>query len=541
MPTLPPQFPARRPTSKTDAWPSLEQLGFWNIAEREPDRSALVLPDGSTWTFGEVRREANRLAHGLRALGLKPGDSIATLLPNDTHAYTTRLAAFQTGLYITPLNHHLTGQEIAYVLGDAEARVLIADERFADTARRALAESGTIDSAHCLSIGEIEGFSELAELTRNQPDGDPPERCAGQLMLYTSGTTGRPKGVRRPLPSEDPSDWAAQRAIFARAFGLRPFDGSQLVVGPLYHAGPSVFSWGSLDAGHQQIVTDRFDPEETLRLIETHRVTNTHLVATMFHRLLALPAAVRAGYDVSSLRMVAHSAAPTPIELKRQMMDWWGPIIWETYGGTEGAATICKPHHWLAKPGTVGRPVRDARITILDEEDKPCRPGTPGRIFVEREGPKMEYWKDPEKTREIHRGNALTLGDIGYVDEDGFLFLTGRASEAIITGGVNVYPAEVENALMEHPEVVDLAVIGAPDDEWGERIVGIVQTRTLPETDSEKQALSDELLAFARERLAGFKCPREIHFRSELPREENGKLYRRRLREAFWQDSNRSI
>lgn len=535
----PPSVAASR--ARPAPWPGGDRRGFWNIADREPDRPALHLPDASTWTFGQLSRAANRLSHGFRALGLANGDCISALLRNDAHAYIVRLAALQTGLYYTPINHHLTGPEIAYVLTDAEAKVLIADARFAEVARLAVDESGTIDPARRLAIGEIDGFESLSALTRAQSDSSPPDRRSGQLMLYTSGTTGRPKGVRRALPDEDPNLWASQRAIFGRAFGLRPFDGTHLVLGPLYHAGPSIFSWGALDVGHRQIVTDHFDPEETLRAIETHRVTNTHLVATMFHRLLALPVDVRARFDVSSLRMVAHSAAPTPVELKRRMIEWWGPVIWETYGGTESAATICKPHHWLAKPGTVGRPLRNARVTIIDDEDKPCPPGTPGRIFIERDGPRMEYWKDAEKTRRIHRGRALTLGDVGYLDEDGFLFLTGRASETIISGGVNVYPAEVEDALIGHPEVVDLAAIGAPDEEWGERVVAIVQPRTMPADEEGRQALRDELIAFARERIAGFKCPREIHLRSELPREENGKLYRRRIRETLWKDTGRSI
>lgn len=540
MTLSPPQNPLPRQV-EDDAWPPLAELGFWNIAEREPDRPALLLPDGSTWTFGALRVEANRLTHGLRALGLRPGDGIAALLPNDVHAYTVRLAAFQTGLYLTSLNHHLTGPDIAYVLGDAEARVLIAHEHFAEIAQLAVRESGGLDAAHCLAIGEIEGFTSLAELTAAQPKTEPTDRRAGLLMSYTSGTTGRPKGVRRPLPKGDPSVLAAESAIFARAFGLRPFEGTHLVLGPLYHAGPYIFSSGSLDIGHRQIVTDRFDPEQTLRDIETHQVTNTHLVATMFHRLLALPPDVRARYDVSSLRMVAHSAAPTPVELKKRMMDWWGPVIWETYGGTEGAATIAKPHHWLARPGTVGRPIRGVRISILDGEDRPCPPGTPGRIYTEHKGAKIEYWKDPEKTRASHLGEAITLGDIGYLDEDGFLFLTGRQSETIISGGVNIYPAEVEDVLLGHPEVVDLAVIGVPDEEWGERVIAIVQARSEPTTDAARTALENDILAFARDGIARFKCPREIHFRPELPREENGKLYRRRLRDDYWQDSGRSI
>lgn len=535
--TQPTPQTALRPSAGETEWPPLERLGFWNIAEREPDRPALVLPDGSSRTFGELRGDANRLSHALRALGLETGDCFAALLPNDAHTYSVRLAAFQSGLYLTLLNHHLTGPEIAYVLEDSESKLLIAHERFAEPALRAVDESSRIGPGQCFAVGSIDGFDSLADLMASHADTLPPNRRAGQLMPYTSGTTGRPKGVRRPLPDEDPTLVAAQSSIFARAFGIRPMDGTHLVLGPLYHAAPSVFSWGALDVGHRQIVTDRFDPEDTLRAIETYGVTNTHVVATMFHRLLALPDDVRARYDLSSLRMVAHGAAPTPVDLKRRMFDWWGPVIWETYGGTEIAATIAKPHHWLAKPGTVGRAVRGVRLFILDDNGKESPPGAPGKVYIERGGPKIEYWKDAEKTRSIYRGDAITLGDIGYLDEDGFLFLTGRQSEVIISGGVNIYPAEVENALIAHPAVADLAVIGVPDEEWGERVIAVVQ----PREGHEVATLADELLAFCRERIAHFKCPREIHLRSELPREENGKLYRHRLRDEFWKPAERSI
>jgi len=518
-------------------WPPLDQLGFWNIAQLEPDRLALVLPDGSTRTFDELLREANRLAHGFRDLGLRPGDCFAALLPNGADYYAIHLAAAQSGLYFCPLNHHLAGPEIAYILEDSESRLLIAHERFAEPALRAVRESSALSPSQCLAIGSIESFPSLTQLTRGRPETPPDLRPAGLTMPYTSGTTGKPKGVRRPLPDGDPSEIAAKSTVFARAFAIRPMDGSHLVVGPLCHAGPSVFSWGSLHVGHAQILTDRFDPEDTLRLIEAHRVTNTHLVATMFHRLLALPLGVRSRYDVSSLRTVAHSAAPTPVEVKKQMMEWWGPVIWETYGGTEGAATIAKPHHWLAKPGTVGRAVRGVKLMVLDEEGEPCSAGIPGAIYFEREGPRFEYWKDEAKTRSTYRGNAITLGDIGYLDEDGFLFLTGRQSETIISGGVNIYPAEVESTLLAHPAVADLAVLGIPDEEWGERVIAIVQ----PRAGNDPAGLDDALIQFCRDRIAHYKCPREIHFRAELPREENGKLYRRRLRNEFWQDSGRSI
>jgi long-chain acyl-CoA synthetase len=518
-------------------WPSPNQLGFWNIAEQQPDRCALVLPDGSSLTFGELLREANRLTRGIRALGLETGDCIAVLLPNISSYYALQFAAMQSGLYFCALNCHLTGLEIAYVLKDSEAKAFVAHERFAVAARRAVEASPTLPRSHCFAIGQVAGFRPFELLIEGQSDSPPDNLRAGTTMLYTSGTTGKPKGVRRPLPEAGPSEVATASTVFARAFGLLPMDGVQLVVGPLYHAGPAVFSLGSLHIGHTQIVTDRFDPEETLAAIERFRVTNTHLVATMFHRLLALPDEVRSHYDVSSLRMVAHSAAPTPTEVKQQMMNWWGPVIWETYGGTEGAATIAKPHHWLAKPGTVGRPVRGVTVTIRDEDGTPCPPRTPGAIFIQTSGPRFAYWKDEEKTRNAYRGDAFTLGDIGYLDEEGFLFLTGRKSEVIISGGVSIYPAEVESTLLAHPEVADLAVLGVPDDEWGERVIAVIQPREGSQVDD----LAETLIAYCRDRIAHYKCPREIHFREALPREENGKLYRRRLRDEYWEASGRSI
>ena len=517
-------------------WPDTSELGFWNIARREPDRAALLLEDGSSVSFGELCAEANRIARVFRAAGLTRGDCVATVLPNDLSAYAAELAALQSGLYYCPLNHHLTGPEIAYIVANSEAKLLIAHERFADPASRAAQECG-LSSARCLAVGTVEGFDSLQDASAAQPESSIADRSPGQRMAYTSGTTGRPKGVRRPLPEGNPDDVAAERSVFARAFGLVPKDGVHLVVGPLYHAGPSVFSYGSLHVGHAQVLTNRFDPERTLALIEEHRVTNSHLVPTMFHRLLALPEETRRRYDVLSLRMVAHSAAPMPAEVKRRMMDWWGPVLWETYGGSEGAATIAKPHHWLEKPGTVGRPVRGARVTILDEDGKQCPPGTPGDVYVEIEGARFTYWKDDDKTRAAYRGRSFTLGDVGYLDEDGFLFLTGRQSEVIISGGVNIYPAEVENALLAHPGVADLAVIGAPDEEWGERVVAFVQPRDF----ESGEAFAAELIDFCRERIAHYKCPREVELRGALPRAENGKLYRERLRDELWQGASRSL
>ena len=524
------------PTGSKSAWPPASDLGFWNIARKHPARAALYPESGAPVSFGALLAKANRLSHLFRSLGLSRGACIAALLPNDLWFYATELAAQQSGLYFCPLNHHLTGSEIAHVLGDSEAKLLIAHENFSDAARVA-SGAPALSVEHFLAVGDIEGFAPLEPLVSKQPETSPPDRSPGQRMAYTSGTTGRPKGVRRSLVEGNPDSVAAESTIFARAFGLAPEGGVHLVVGPLYHAGPSIFSYGSLHTGHAQVLTNKFDPEQTLALIEKYRVTNSHLVPTMFHRLLALPEETRQRFDASTLRMVAHSSAPMSGEAKQRMMDWWGPVLWETYGGSEGAATIAKPHHWLEKPGTVGRPVRGVRVTILDDDGKPCSPGTPGNIYIETEARRFTYWKDDDKTRAAYRGPSFTLGDVGYLDEDGFLFLTGRQSEIIISGGVNIYPVEVENVLLAHPGVADLAVVGVPDEEWGERVVAIVS----PHDPESGEAFAQELIDFCRDRIAHYKCPREVHLRASLPRADNGKLYRKRLRDEFWQDPDRKI
>ncbi len=514
-----------------------KRLGFWNIAVDLPERPALLFPEGERWSFGELRRRANRLAHGFRDLGLRTGDGVAALLPNDANYYALQLAALQVGLYFTPINTHLTGPEIAYIVADSEAKLFAVHADYAAEGLSAVDSAG-LDRVRCFSVGAAEGFRPLEELFEGQPDTAPEGRRQGQVMLYTSGTTGRPKGVRRALPDLDPDTAAERSTLFSRAFQLRPFEGVHLVVGPLYHAGPSVYSWGSLHVGHLQVVTARFDAEQVLALIDRYRVTNTHLVATMFHRLLALPERTKRRFDLSSLRMVVHSAAPTPVEMKRRMMEWWGPVIWETYGGSEGAATIAKPQRWLEKPGTVGRAVRGVEIRVLDDEGKVCPPGTSGTIYLDIDGAPFEYWKDAEKTSGVHRGRSFTLGDVGYLDEHGYLFLAGRQSDVIISGGVNIYPAEVEAQLVAHPKVADAAVIGIPDPEWGEQVRAVVQPREGVEGNGE---LSAELLAYCRERLAHYKCPRKIDFRPTLPREENGKLYKRKIRSEYWKGVGRSI
>ena len=521
----------------TGGWAKSRRLGFWHLASDEPDRIALILSSGARVSYGELLARANQLAHGFKTFGLTPGDTLAMAVPNDDSYYVIHLAAMQSGLYLTPINFHLKSAEVAYILRDSEASLFIADQKFGDMSAGAAREA-ELSEDRCFAIGSIDGFRSWEALTDGQPTSTPAERHPGAIMGYTSGTTGFPKGVRRPLPSGSPDFVAEQSTIFARAFGLVPLDGTNLVVGPLYHAGPSIFSWGSLHVGHTQVLTNGFDAEQTLQLIERYQVTNTHVVATMFHRLLALPPDTRSRYDVSSLRMVAHSAAPTPVEVKQAMMDWWGPIIWETYGGTEAAATIAKPHHWMAKPGTAGRPVRGVQIEIVDSSGNPCPPQKPGMVYIQKEGELFEYWKDKKKTEESRRGRAFTLGDLGYLDEDGFLFLTGRQADVIISGGVNIYPSEVESALLSHPAVADAVVIGIPNEEWGEEVLAIVQLESGYAEGSETQAV---LVDHCKSRIARYKCPRVVHFRKDLPREENGKIYRRRIRDEYWKHANQAI
>jgi long-chain acyl-CoA synthetase len=344
-------------------------------------------------------------------------------------------------------------------------------------------------------------------------------------MLYPSGTTGRPPGVRRPADAD------------ALVVGLIPYgyDGTRhthLCTGPLYHAAPFAFSLTlPLTAGVPLVLMPQWDAEECLRLVDAHDVSHTHMVPTMFHRLLALPDDVRDRYDVSSLRAVIHGAAPCPVKVKREMIDWLGPIIFEYYAATEGAGTLVDSNTWLEKPGTVGRPATSDHVMIGDDDAEPLPAGEIGLVWLRTsKASPFEYHADPDKTAGAHRGEYFTLGDMGYLDEDGFLFLTDRTANLIISGGVNVYPAEVDAVLLEHPAVADAAVIGVPDEEWGETVLAVVELKPeCPPTG----ALAGELIAFCRDRVAHFKCPKEIEFVDELPRQDNGKIYKRRLRDEF--------
>ena len=514
------------------------ELGFWNFAQANPDAVALIGPDGTQLTRGELHARCNRLVHGLRALGLQPGDCVATVLPNDTSMLELYLAAAQAGWYLTPINHHLTGPEIGYILRDSDARALVVDARFADACRGAVVEAG-FPAASAFSVGAAPGFRPLTDLTAGQPDSVPADRRAGMVMNYTSGTTGKPKGVRRRLPEMDPDSVFGLYALFLSLFGIEPEkDNVHLCGSPLYHTAVLMFAGGSLHFGHTVVVMDKWTPELCLEAIAKYRVTTSHMVPTQFHRLLGLPEDVRAGYDVTSLRHMIHAAAPCPPETKRRMLAWWGPTIYEYYAASEGGGTIVSPAEWLQYPGTVGKAWPTAEVRILDEDGNDLPVGQTGTVYMKLGQADFEYHKDKDKTEKNRREGFFTVGDVGYLNEAGYLFLCDRKIDMIISGGVNIYPAEIEAELAGHPKIADVAVFGVPNADWGEEVKAVVEPAPGVEPGP---ALAEELLAFCAERLAKYKRPKSIDFVAEMPRDPSGKLFKRKLRDPWWQGRERAI
>jgi long-chain acyl-CoA synthetase len=523
--------------------------GFWRIAADDPGRVAVVEAAGDAVTFGELAARANRVTHGLRRLGLTTGDVVAAVLPNGITTIELYLAALQGGWYLVPVGTRLTGPEIGYILADSGARVLVCSERHAEACIGALAGLDSPPPAYVVADPanpdthdahqEAPGsFRPYADLTAGTPAERPGDRISGATMHYTSGTTGRPKGVRRPLGGLDPDEQAQRLSMFLLTFGILPHGGGvHLAVAPLYHTAVMTFTSSSLHAGHTVVLMDGWSAETTLRLIAEHRVTTSHMVPTHFHRLLALPDDVRAAADVSSLAHVIHAAAPCPIDTKRRMLDWWGPVIYEYYAATEGGGTVVTPSEWLERPGTVGRAWPNAEIRVQDERGRTCPPGEPGVVWMSL-NIDFEYHRDPAKTRDGRRDGFFTVGDVGYLDEAGYLFLCDRASDMIISGGVNVYPAEVEAALFGHPKVADVAVFGVPDAEWGEQVKAVVEPAAGAVAGPELEA---ELIAFCRERLAAYKCPRSVDLIEAMPREPTGKLLKRKLRDPYWETERRAI
>ncbi|MFQ5696915.1 MAG: acyl-CoA synthetase [Myxococcota bacterium] len=508
-----------------------------DFARTAPDRPALIYGNGeSVETYAQLEQRSRQVAHMLRGFGLVEGDGVAVLVGNEDEFFDLYWGAQRVGLYFTAVNWHLAEAEVRYIVENCDAKVLFASARME---KLAVAGGKATNLEQRISLhGEIEGFTRYEDAVGAAPE-DPPldHQRGGSVMLYSSGTTGQPKGVRRPLPGRDFDDpiLGLAAAGFGGMFGFREGD-RYICPAPLYHAAPLAFSANQHFLGSTVVVMRRFDPEQALQIIQNQKVTISQWVPTHFKRMLELPPERRKRYDVSSLRVAVHAAAPCPVPVKRAMIDWWGPILWEYYAGTEGGGTIIDSEQWLAHPGSVGRPWPGAQVMLFDERGQPIdEPRREGAIYFAAAAEplaRFEYHKDEEKTRSSYRGDWFTLGDVGFLDEEGYLFLTDRQSNMIISGGVNIYPQETENCLMAHERVHDVAVIGVPSDSMGEEVKAVVIPATGARPGPE---LESELIEYSRTQIAHYKCPRSIDFADELPRTETGKLQKRKIKQRYWE------
>jgi long-chain acyl-CoA synthetase len=490
---------------------------------------------GEVVTFGAFEAAADRLAQLFRHDGLRRRDHVAFLMENTPRLLECEGAAERTGLYFTCINHFLAADEAAYIVNDSQAKVVISS-----AAKRDLAEQlpPLCPGVERWLMVDTEGdVREPFEVLEDVAGAFPPEPVAdeqlGTAMLYSSGTTGRPKGVLRPLAECGPGEQLPLMAGLQQLWRYRP-GMVYLSPAPLYHSAPQASVAIAVRVGATSVIMEHFDPAQYLDLLGRHRVTHSQLVPTMFSRMLKLPEAARAAADVSCLEVAVHAAAPCPVPVKAAMIEWWGPVLLEYYAATEGnGITVCDSAEWLAHPGTVGRPVL-GEFLILDDDGEPCPTGSPGTIWM-RGATNFEYFNDPAKTAASRNpaGDTSTVGDVGYLDEDGWLYLTDRKSHMIISGGVNIYPQETENLLITHPLVLDAAVIGVPNEDLGEEVKAVVQPLEGVEPGPE---LATELIDFCRAHLAHFKCPRTVDFVDELPRLPTGKLYKRLLRDQYWAD-----
>ena len=502
-------------------------------AKIRPQQPAFIMAQsGEVVTYAELDRRSNRLAHFLRASGLGWLDHYAIFMENNARYVECCSAGERAGLYYTCVNSYLTPEEVAYILDDSESKILITSTAKRDVALVAMAQCQRIE--RCIVVdgpGDSGKVINLDAAVGGFPETPISDESLGTAMLYSSGTTGRPKGILRPLLENLPARQLPVAEFLEKLWRFR--DGMiYLSPAPLYHAAPYVGVALTIRVGGTAIIMEHFDPEQYLALVERYLVTHTQLVPTMFSRMLKLPVEVRGRHDLSSLEVAVHGAAPCPVQVKEQMIRWWGPIIFEYYGATEGHGfSACDSAEWLAHRGTVGR-VLLGQLHVLDEDMQPVPVGTPGTLWF-KTASEFEYFKDPAKTKEARSadGTMSTVGDVGYVDADGYVYLTDRRTFMIISGGVNIYPQECENLLITHPEVADAAVFGVPNADLGEEVKAVVQPMPGIRPDA---AFAEELIAFCRQHLAHIKCPRSVDFEAELPRLPTGKLYKRVLRERYW-------
>jgi long-chain acyl-CoA synthetase len=527
-------------STTTTTFPAARSASMWRHADYEPQRRAVIDPQGREFTYRELQQRINRWSNAILDVGVRPGERVALAAPNSFDWLAVLGACLQIGVRMVPVNYHLTGDDVAYIVRDSESAMVIVHEDLTDVAAVVLRDSGVPERAR-VAIGELDGYRPHEQVLAAQTDARPVDHLKpGEKMYYTSGTTGRPKGVVRPMPADEDVDEGAIRyatALFGRTGRYDGDDGVILVPGPLYHGSPLGSALGALHLGQTVVLMAKWDPGEFLRLVSRYRATSAAMVPTMFERLLKLPPEVRAAYDVSSLRAVTHAGAPCSPVTKRAMIDWFGPILNEDYSASEGGGTSVTSAEWLERPGTVGRPSHGGDIRILGDDDAVLPAREIGRVFMKLSRP-FEYLGDQDKTASVQVDGYFTVGDIGYLDEDGYLFLCDRAADTIISGGVNIYPAEIEAALSSHPRVADVAVIGVPNEEWGEEVKAVVQLTDGPPGDD---TLAAELIEHASQRVARFKVPRSVDFVVALPRLDNGKLYKRRIRDQYWQGNERRI
>jgi len=509
-------------------------------AVKTPQQPAFIMAQsGEAVTYAELEARSNRLAHLLRDRGLRRLDHYAIFMENNARYIESCAAGERAGLYYTCVNSFLTPEELAYIVNNSESRVLITSQAKRDVAVAALRDCPKIEL--CLIVdgtGEGARVLNLDRATAAYPTTPIADESLGTPMLYSSGTTGRPKGILRPLPVQPPSQQLPLFDFLQQLWRYR--DGMvYLSPAPLYHSAPQAAVSLTVRQGGTAIIMERFDAERYLELVQSYKVTHSQLVPTMFSRMLKLPEEVRRRYDLSSLEIAIHAAAPCPVQVKEQMIAWWGPIIQEYYGATEGLGfTACDSAEWLAHKGTVGK-VLLGELHVLDDDMKPCPTGTPGMLWFKTATP-FEYFNDPEKTARARSADRSmsTVSDIGYLDNDGYLYLTDRATFMIISGGVNIYPQECENLLITHPKVADAAVFGVPNEDLGEEVKAAVQ---LMPGVAPGQEIAEELIAFCAAHLARQKCPHSIDFEAELPRLPTGKLYKQKLRDRYWQDHKTRI